>query len=67
MVPSKLEKAEEELVEQQSRYDSITQLKPIKERVRSSSADIWKMFCYSDFKCFIMLALKSKHSSASGK
>lgn len=33
MVPSKLEKAEEELVEQQSRYDSITQLKPIKERV----------------------------------
>lgn len=65
MVPSKLEKAEEELVEQQSRYDSITQLKPIKERVRSSRAGIWKMLCCSDFKCFIMLALKNKHFSAS--
>ena len=34
MVPRELEKAEEDLMEHQQRYDSMTQLRPIKENVR---------------------------------
>ena len=41
MVPRELEKAEEDLKEHRQRYDSMTQLRPIKESV----SDIL-LFCY---------------------
>ena len=36
MVPHKLEKAEEDLTEHQQQYDSMMQLRPIKESVSDS-------------------------------